>query len=343
MSILGGDRKKGFTLIEISLSVAFIGILSIIIVLLINNSIATYRRGATLNRLNSVGMDVVDDLRHAVQSSPGYSISRLCPVYYSGRPLDDCTKDNGRNFMFVTKYAEVRYRHDSSSIGRNIPVYGAFCTGTYSYIWNSGYFFSDDYTIANNVEPAQLWYKKMEESNTLKMDQINGRPFRLLKVSDENRAVCISSFYGRNPNGENDQSIGQSSRTYSIKRSDNNLSNTINTSGDIFDITSYGSIEEDPQDIIANDSSNDLAFYDLWVSPTASGRANYGTFYSISFVLGSTRGGINIMNSGNYCVPPEDFNDTTKNKAERERSGSLEDFDYCAINKFKFAVQANGG
>ena len=54
--------KKGFTLVELSLSIAFIAILSITVALIINDAISTYRRGLTLNQINTVGMDLVDDM-----------------------------------------------------------------------------------------------------------------------------------------------------------------------------------------------------------------------------------------------------------------------------------------
>ena len=70
--------KKGFTLVELSLSLAFIGILSITIVLIINNAITTYRRGLTLNQINTVGMDLVDDMRATIQNSPANSMKEKC-------------------------------------------------------------------------------------------------------------------------------------------------------------------------------------------------------------------------------------------------------------------------
>lgn len=55
-------KKAGFTLVELSLSIAFIAVLSITIVLIINDAISTYRRGLTLNQINTTGMDLVDEI-----------------------------------------------------------------------------------------------------------------------------------------------------------------------------------------------------------------------------------------------------------------------------------------
>ena len=38
-----------------------------------------------------------------------------------------------------------------------------------------------------------------------------------------------------------------------------------------------------------------------------------------------------MKTAGNYCVPPKDYN-----------KKDYANFDYCAINKFNFAVQATG-
>ena len=67
--------KTGFTMIELSLSLVFVGILSIMMVLIISDTVASYRRGVTLNRINTVGMDLVDDMRSAVQNSSAGSLN----------------------------------------------------------------------------------------------------------------------------------------------------------------------------------------------------------------------------------------------------------------------------
>ena len=82
--------KKGFTLVELSLSLAFIGILSITIVLIINNAIATYRRGLTLNQINTVGMDLVDDIRTAVQNSPAKDVEDVCKNGSNSEEISKC-------------------------------------------------------------------------------------------------------------------------------------------------------------------------------------------------------------------------------------------------------------
>ena len=81
---------------------------------------------------------------------------------------------------------------------------------------------------------------------------------------------------------------------------------------------------------MASDEKNGgLAIYDLYVSTPAESVAKNNLFYSVSFILGTIQGGINITKSGNFCATPDDY--------------GIENFDYCAINKFNFAAQAVGG
>ena len=284
--------KKGFTLVELSLSIAFIAILSITIALIINDAISTYRRGITLNQINTVGMDLVDDIRMAVQNSPVTKLIDICQKRYSNvAERNKCLKNGAKESMLVTTYAnEVKLRGKESNPMRNVPISGAFCTGSYSYIWNSGYLFSDD--VANksdlNSKLATLTYGSTTRDN-----------FRLLKVRDKERDVCLSVL--------SDTSYGRAS-------------------GKESNFTISSAIPDEEAILLENNDNNSLALYDLSAAVPASNDLN-AMFYSMSFILGTVQGGINVMSNGNFCTAPEGFNSN---------------FDYCAINKFNFAAQANG-
>ena len=76
-------KRRGFTLIELALSLIFIAILSVTVVLLIQNTTASYRRGLVLNQIDTVGIDLVDDMRYSVQNASSYSILEMCNTFYS--------------------------------------------------------------------------------------------------------------------------------------------------------------------------------------------------------------------------------------------------------------------
>ena len=301
--------KKGFTLVELSLSIAFIAILSIAIVMVINNTITSYRWGLTLNQLNSTGMDLVDDLRTAVQSSSSESIDSLCSrLYKNGDGLAECLEDHAHNFVAVIKTDTVKIGEGTAN-GESVsgaPVYGAFCTGSYSYIWNSGYFMSSEYRV-QSMKPAGLKYRGVDGG--VKTVYSESAPFKLLKVEDEDRAVCVAA------------AMAVSEDHYRVNNDD--------STPNMFDIsdTKYPVIAEEPIDILASGGSNNLAIYDL-MARTAENDSDDSLFYTASFILGTVQGGINVVSSSNSCATPNE--------------STIENSDYCSINKFNFAAQANG-
>ena len=175
--------KKGFTLVELSLSLAFIGILSITIVLIINNAITTYRRGLTLNQINTVGMDLVDDMRAAVQNSPAKAVVELCDGIDDDSAREACKNDDGEELVSVVENSvDSDGLKVKGKVTEGVPMYGAFCTGTYSYVWNSGYLFMGD---NSEVKSASVSYSDKDSSKLVDA-------FRLIKVQDRNRSVCKS-------------------------------------------------------------------------------------------------------------------------------------------------------
>ncbi len=281
---------KGFTLVELSLSLVLIAVLSLIIALLIADVLSSYRRGLTLNQVNTTGIDIVDDMRLSVQRSSTRSVVEKCKEVYS-EDATDCEEDGGEEFVAASKKAYVKLSA-SKDVGE-VPVTGVFCTGTYSYIWNSGYFFMT----------KKGGYPSIEGANKIKFvySGVGSSPredFKLLKVRDDKRAVCVAASQG----GLN--------------------SNTINISG-------YNTVNEEPIDLLDSRESG-LALYDLTaITSTEKDVTLNGLFYSVSFILGTVQGGINIAASGNFCAPPNDY--------------ANQSFDYCSINKFNFAARATGG
>lgn len=303
--------KKGFTLVELSLSLVFIAILSLTVAFIINDTVASYRRGVTLKQINTVGMDLVDDMRAAIQNSSTKSVVDDCKIIYNGgvmnKELEECEKNRGKSFVSIHKTGNVDLKNGNKL--ENIQLGGAFCTGTYSYIWNSGYFDSEsvktEWVTSTEKIKFKFKFSGTDVNNgvcTSEGKSVTCQDFRLLKVRDESRAVCMAAA-GKEYN------------------------ETIN--GNEIDIT--GSNEKDvaPIDLLASDERNGgLAIYDFNVSGPAESMSHNASFYAVTFVLGTVQGGANITKAGNFCATPDDY--------------SIENFDYCAINKFNFAAQAAG-
>lgn len=309
--------KEGFTLIELSLSMVFVSILSLLIVFIIGDTVASYRRGITFTHVNTVGMEVVDDMRVAIQNASSAPVTDSCEVYYQNNSTlqNTCKSDNAFNFVSVTVKSRVKMKNGTVRSG--VPVFGAFCTGTYSYIWNSGYFESDETSVLD-ASPAYLVYRN--DSGTVITKQYSDRttngnkPFRLLKVKDTQRGVCVSVV--------RPYSSGTYAESYALPAAISNK----------FDISNgYGAVpnNEPPVDLLQADNTNDLVIYAFEPAKPAISDTQKNMFYSASFILGTISGGIDIMSTdGRKCATPNDYEN--------------EYYDYCALNKFNFAVQANG-
>jgi type II secretory pathway pseudopilin PulG len=140
--------KDGFTMVELSLSLVFIAILSIAVVLVMTGAISSYHRSITLNKVENVGASLVRDMKASIQNAPPDRLALLCDDIYANTSYNDnndtkkkCVDDGGKNFASVTRYAYVKVNKNSEQKGKQMPVFGALCTGSYTYIWNSGYFF----------------------------------------------------------------------------------------------------------------------------------------------------------------------------------------------------------
>lgn len=276
-----GENRSGFTLIELSLSLVFIGILSLAVAYVISDTIGSYRRGLTLSQINMTGIDLVDDMRKTIQDSPVKSpVEELCSKLKKNS--NKCKDDGAEKFINISVEDEITVKGNNKL---TVPIYGAFCTGKYSYVWNSGYLFAS----GSNVGKA-IFYKGDEEI----------KDFRLLRVEDASRAVCASVV---NENYE----VIKNKKEFRIEDGD----------AEVIDLLSF------------SESDGGLALYDLNVPVPARDKMNSSALYSVSFILGTVQGGINIKKSGGFCATPGEYEG--------------ENFDYCAINKFNFAVLATGG
>lgn len=337
----GKFLKQGFTLVELSLSMLFVGILSLAIVLVINNTVVAYQRGLTLSRVNTVGSDLVDDMRSSVQSSSARSLMSSCymAIYgedgtsLNGEERTKCSNDNARNFVSVTKTTKT-LSINGVAVDEDVPIYGAFCTGTYSYVWNSGYFWAENATFDEKTNNAWAWVDytdySEEDSVLVRIGQSEDQRFRLIKLYDTRRLICAAAGIKNDGTGTRD--------TYEIIDM-NNVFRVSNLSYGVIRLEDGAIVEKNSEnimevktssiDLLPADRGNDLAIYDLSVAKPALSPTGDNVFYSATFILGTVHNGVNIAVNGSACATPNDYNGGNYN--------------YCAINKFNFAMQVNGG
>lgn len=180
-------------------------------------------------------------------------------------------------------------------------------TGT-SKIQAGGVFCTGSYTYVWNTAETLKNYR-----NTNKTDNaytINGAVYKFARVSDFDRKGCEHN----------------SDQPYSLKTTH---------------LTYTGVSSDSIVELINNDES-DLAVYDFSVMPAVQNTITGQVFYSGSFVLATIRGGINILSNGDYCTSKTDGTvyDTDGNDGQSEFK--KDDLNYCAINKFNFAMRATG-
>lgn len=269
--------REGFTLIELSISMLFIALLSLSVVVVIHNAIQAYQRGLTLTRVDNTGNNLVDDMRNSIQNS----ISRT---------------ELGKNIS-ITKTGALIINDTEQN---DVPLYGAFCTGDYTYVWNSGYFFSDD---AEFTDPKQAeHYAKVKFGDQQLGD---GEIFRLIKIKDQERSICLSALY--DDDGVTKVDTDPLHNEFTLKLPENE---TIS----------------EPITILSESGNNDLAIYDLSVTIPATNASETLSLYAVSFILGTTTGGVNITTSGDSCSVPV---------------GEINFNNNCAINKFSFVAQSD--
>lgn len=100
----GDNKNSGFTLIELTLAMAFISMLLLAIALSIIQVGTIYNRGMMLKEVNMTSREITDDLTRSIRTNGEINLS--------------------------TDYVQI--------VGGGIPIGGRLCLGTVSYAWNYG-------------------------------------------------------------------------------------------------------------------------------------------------------------------------------------------------------------
>ncbi|MBQ3305925.1 hypothetical protein IJH02_00605 [Candidatus Saccharibacteria bacterium] len=262
--------KRGFTIVELSLASAFLGILLITIALLVTHVITIYQKGMTIKSVNTIGEDLIDNFTRSISASVQPDEVKI-------------------DVMYKEQTATVKIARANKEF--SAPSRGIFCTGKYTYLWNTGYILDDENQTYTKPGGDSLKDQRMKVTYP-KEDGSGGKEtiddFRLLQVNDLGRALC------------------------------NGLSSN--------QLVSFN-LDEKPTELLEKSEDN-LALYDLTIFEPKYHNETRHSFYSGTFILATIRGGVNIMDIGNFCTDQPDNLNT--------------DFAYCAINKFNFATRATG-
>lgn len=311
------QNKKGFTLIELMLAVAFLGTLLISIAMLTMRLVNMYTKGATMRAVNSVGSAIVDDMNSHITSSTVWT--------------DNLIDSKDKDALEDAKKQYLRVHHYTVTDGSSSYEYadsGAFCTNSYTYVFNlqpamlryreEGY---SDGTFEKEEKPGYLSIKTKGSSE-------DPRPYALARIDDPG---CAQFKHLGLSQSEVDQinkklvDAGKNSISYMSNEYFQGENNYFETGTNGFTVLLDGN---------TSDEATDLQLYDFSVMSAAQSKVTNQSLYDIAFVLGTTRGGINVLSTNNYCQ---------KNSNATEYTDYADNtISYCSVNRFEFVARQTG-
>ena len=136
-------RTRGFTIIELTLAMAFISVLLLAIVMTSIQAGRIYNRGAVLRSINQAGRDISDTLRR------------------------DFLQTNANSIKFESTADEpvISVRNGGEVVS------GRFCLGQYSYIWNAPDVLNDSTRwsssgiVKADGAPSPVTFVRVEDAN----------------------------------------------------------------------------------------------------------------------------------------------------------------------------------
>lgn len=296
--------KSGFTIVEVTLAMAFIGALLLAIAMILTNILALYQKGLVVKSVNSVGRGLVSELTTGINAAPSIDSTSLCNTLASNPT--ECIKNGAFEFIFQS-YSDVA-EHSASSddyqaTDQNVQYYGALCTGNYTYVWNTW----------RALDPSN------PSARALKVTYLNPRGeeketpdnFKMLRFKDRNYRTCSAIAH--------DQAEFRNYGRVNITALPNGAPYSI----------------EEPEEGFLDSTDVDLYLYELTIFPVSQDVVTLRAFFSGTFILATNRGDVNILRSGEYC--------NTNNPLGTGTILDLgSEFNYCAINKFNFAARTAG-
>lgn len=312
------SEKSGFTMIEFSIATAFIAVLLISIAIITSNLVTTYQKGISLKAINSVGRGLIDEFTRTINATSAVDTTSLCDSHFDNvEARNQCKADNANKFVFQ-QYPGTRVApgHENGGHTDDVQFGGIFCTGKYSYIWNTYY----SYEAKDSGKMLKLDYLSSKNGGTNETKD----GFRLIRINDPTYRACSSriSTNAYKTVWEGATVTDQSEDTIDITKLSNGVPNEI----------------EPPQEGFLSSFDLDLWLYELAMFPISQNNITYRTFMSGTFILATERGNINITRSAEYC----DINNYKDDETASDILNIGSEFNYCAINKFNFAARTAG-
>lgn len=298
------NAKSGFTMIELMLSMSFLATLLIAVATIATNIIATYQKGLALKAVNSVGRNLIDEFTNAINSAPSVDIVSICNNLASEN-VQACIDDNAYEFIYQEQRSPQR-NGNPDDILSELQYNGIFCTGHYSYIWNTPEGIGTGHTIS-------LQYRA-----------VNGGEYtlnapRLARITDRTYRLCSATVDDSyNSDYDNMKVIDIRTMAHSTPTDASPLWNPI----------------VGPEENFLRVFETDLMLYDFSVFPISQDQVTLRTYMSGTFILATTSGNIFVRRDGDFC--------SLRNTQTSSQRDIGSEFNYCSINKFNFAARTAG-
>ena len=309
-------KKKAFTIIELMLAMAFLGTMLVGIASLVMRITNIYQKGLALRSINSIGREIISDLTRTVNASR-VNID-VNPELPDDLRIEQKHIDAARANYFVTT---------SDSEGRQLG--GVFCTGDYSYVWNTADTFRKvredeslkskiyNSTTINTALAKHAYVIKTEGGYTIP---------KFARFQDKDRHACA-----------HEEKTTASEKTY-IPATEEGAGSIKPSNPYLFELGAGSTLDKVTE--LIEDSESDLMMYNFTVFPATQHATTKQIFYSGMFILATYRGGVNIKSNGDFCEG-SDSADGSRDSTDSDEM-TLNDFDYCAVNKFNFSARATG-
>lgn len=173
--------KKGFTILETALAMAFISFLMLAVGFAVVQISNIYEKGITIKVVNNNGRELVDEFSRTIMASK-----------YSRNEDDHDAHFEYTYTQTLGNVSNVGARNKDENA--EVPLHGAFCIGNYSYLWNTGYALNLDDDKAYREAGEEFGYNDQKGFLIVGEDD-SATPvknYRLIRVADPGREACKS-------------------------------------------------------------------------------------------------------------------------------------------------------
>lgn len=194
MSHYKNEKQTGFTIVEVTISMAFISVLIITLLLVGIQLAALYNKGITIRDVNVATRTLIRSMQDDVAASN--SIIRI--GYYDSSGATTVLA-KAKNIQQATQY-NIDYYEDEDLGGR-------LCTGTFTYVWNYRGPLTE-YNIYKQWGRA-TGGRRHDKVQLLAKSPMDITPVRFVKIPDSDKVLCNTNRLSATGNSQGEVLSGK--------------------------------------------------------------------------------------------------------------------------------------